>query len=83
MSWPLVAAMREQGVQVHLGVTIAKVKRTENCVTQVELTDGSVLDTDLIVSSIGVRPRVELAQAAGDEDWEYGRHYGRCFDAHK
>ncbi len=65
MSWPLVAAMREQGVQVHLGVTIAKVKRTENCVTQVELTDGSVLDTDLIVSSIGVRPRVELAQAAG------------------
>ena len=50
----------EKGVQFHLGRKPASV--TERGVT---LDDGSSIDADIVVFGVGVRPRVELAEAAG------------------
>ena len=49
-----------KGVKFHLGRKPATV--TERGVT---LDDGSSIDADLVVFGVGVRPRIELAEAAG------------------
>ena len=50
----------EKGVQFHLG-------RKPVTVTErgVSLDDGSTIDADVVVFGVGVRPRLELAEAAG------------------
>ena len=48
------------GVHIETGATVASVE--EHTVT---LADGRVLPADLVVGAIGVRPDVQLAQAAG------------------
>jgi NADPH-dependent 2,4-dienoyl-CoA reductase/sulfur reductase-like enzyme/nitrite reductase/ring-hydroxylating ferredoxin subunit len=50
----------EKGVQFHLGRKPASV--TDRGVT---LDDGSSIDADVVVFGVGVRPRLELAEAAG------------------
>ena len=50
----------EHGVRFHLGRKPAKITAT-----QVELDDGTELDAELVVTGVGVTPRVELAEAAG------------------
>jgi NADPH-dependent 2,4-dienoyl-CoA reductase/sulfur reductase-like enzyme/nitrite reductase/ring-hydroxylating ferredoxin subunit len=50
----------EKGVQFHLGRKPAAV--TERGVT---LDDGTSIDADIVVFGVGVRPRIELAEAAG------------------
>src|SRR5437667_7575940 len=48
------------GVQFHLGRTPAAIQQQH-----VQLDDGTILDCDLVVVGIGVRPNVALAEKAG------------------
>jgi nitrite reductase (NADH) large subunit len=51
-----------------LGVVLAAQAEAilgENCVRAVRLKDGRELPADLVVMTVGIRPRIELAQAAG------------------
>src|SRR5688572_14200710 len=50
----------EHGVVFHLGETASAIDGRK-----VQLTGGDVLEADLVVVGIGVRPRVELAERAG------------------
>lgn len=52
------------GVQFRLGVSAARVEH-DGAALRVTLSDGSVLAADLVLSAIGLRPRTQLAQAAG------------------
>jgi NADPH-dependent 2,4-dienoyl-CoA reductase/sulfur reductase-like enzyme/nitrite reductase/ring-hydroxylating ferredoxin subunit len=50
----------QNGVRFHLGQTAARFDGTS-----VELSDGSRLEADFVLAGVGVRPRIELAKAAG------------------
>jgi NADPH-dependent 2,4-dienoyl-CoA reductase/sulfur reductase-like enzyme len=50
----------QHGVAFHLGRTLAAIEAN-----RVRLDDGSMLDADLVVVGIGVRPRLALAEKAG------------------
>ena len=54
------------GITVHTSTAMASLTPGDDGrVSQVELADGGSLDTDLVVFAAGVRPRDELARAAG------------------
>ncbi|SCL64746.1 assimilatory nitrite reductase (NAD(P)H) large subunit precursor [Micromonospora citrea] len=56
----------ELGVATHLGVaTTALRPGPDGAVAGLELADGSVVDAELVVVAAGIRPRDELARAAG------------------
>jgi rubredoxin-NAD+ reductase len=55
------------GVEFHWGVTATTVARGDGRGLSVTLSDGRVLSAGLVLSAIGLRPRVGLAQAAGIE----------------
>ena len=52
--------MRSHGVTLHLGVSAAEVT-----VDNVILSDGTVLEAEIVIMAIGVRPDTSLAKAAG------------------
>jgi apoptosis-inducing factor 3 len=54
------ALHEEHGVVFHLGTTASAIDGK-----QVRLSDGSVIEADLIVAGLGVRPRIGLAESAG------------------
>lgn len=54
------ALHEEHGVVFHLGETASTIAGEK-----VELSGGGILAADLVVVGIGVRPRIELAEAAG------------------
>lgn len=58
------AALEAIGVQWHFGTTVAAVNRAPSGL-RLTLADGSVIETDVVLSAIGLRPRVALAQRAG------------------
>lgn len=62
----LQAAMERSGVEWQLGKTVANVDQ-EAGGYRVTLSDGSVLEADLVLSAIGLKPNVQLAQQAGLE----------------
>ncbi len=56
-------AFRNKGVEVILETTITEIRGNDRGrVSEVVLTNGSVLPCDLLVVAIGVRPRTELAE---------------------
>ncbi|TVQ00520.1 MAG: NADH oxidase [Planctomycetaceae bacterium] len=57
--------MADRGVSLHLSADVTGLRRDGDRATAVELADGTVLETDLVVVGAGVRPRVDLAVAAG------------------
>lgn len=57
-------AMEARGVRVLLKADTARVEG-EGRVERLVLADGTILPADLVVLSVGVRPNVALAQAAG------------------
>ena len=52
------------GVKFHLGLLVTRACESDNGVV-VELSNGEHIETDIIVSAIGLRPRLDLAVKAG------------------
>jgi rubredoxin-NAD+ reductase len=71
ISIALQCALEQRGVQMQLGSTAASIdiasapQASGNTVLQVKLSNGSTFDTDLVLSAVGLRPDLRLAQAAG------------------
>ncbi len=61
------AGMEEQGVTVKTGAGLAEINDSS-----VTLSDGSTVDADMVLLSIGVRPQLTLAKNAGLEIGESG-----------
>lgn len=57
--------IEELGVQVHTGKNTQQVVAGETARHRLEFADGTQLETDMLVFSAGIRPRDELARAAG------------------
>lgn len=55
---------RANGVDVRLGVGVVRIEGGER-VERIRLTDGSVLDVDLVVVGIGVSPNTEWLEGSG------------------
>ncbi|MGK5530569.1 nitrite reductase large subunit NirB [Streptomyces sp. URMC 129] len=65
--------VEDMGLIVHTGVGGQEITAGEDgAVTGMALSDGSTVATDLVIFSAGVRPRDELARAAGLETGERG-----------
>ncbi|MEM8593613.1 MAG: FAD-dependent oxidoreductase, partial [Pseudomonadota bacterium] len=60
------SALEELGATFHFGKLVTEVNKAGDQLS-VSLNDGSSLTADAVVSAIGVRPRLELAQAANIE----------------
>jgi rubredoxin-NAD+ reductase len=61
----LKAALAGMGVDCYLGDLAESVERNAAGGYRIRLRSGTVLEADLILSAVGLRPRVELAQQAG------------------
>lgn len=60
----LQGALERLGVRIHLGAQVADLcQEDDTCIAR--LLDGRELHYDLLLSAIGLRPRVALAEAAG------------------
>lgn len=60
----VVRGLELEGVRFHFGTTVARVDAADSGV-QVVLGNGDVLEADLVISAIGLRPRTVLAREAG------------------
>ena len=58
------AGLESLGARLHLGPVLTRLQRTENCL-EAHLSDASVIACDVVVSAVGLRPRTDLAAAAG------------------
>ena len=58
------AGLEGLGVRFHLGPVLASLKKAGEGL-EAHLSDGEVIPCDLVVSAVGLRPRTELAFAAG------------------
>lgn len=63
LSRGLHAALRARGVAFHGGTTAARVDQNNEAL-RVWLADGTSIDADLVLSAVGLRPDLTLAQAA-------------------
>ncbi|NBM18809.1 nitrite reductase large subunit NirB [Streptomyces sp. GC420] len=61
----LLRTIEGMGLTVHTGVGTQEVLTANGAVTGMALSDGSTVDTDLVVFSAGVRPRDQLARDCG------------------
>lgn len=57
-------ALEAQGVTFHLGVAAEAVSEDDGG-ARVHLADGAILQGDVVISAVGLRPRTRLAAAAG------------------
>ena len=57
-------ALEGLGVRLRLGPVLTRLQRVAKGL-EAHLSDGSMIECDLVVSAIGLRPRTELASAAG------------------
>jgi NADPH-dependent 2,4-dienoyl-CoA reductase/sulfur reductase-like enzyme/rhodanese-related sulfurtransferase len=62
---PLEATLRKRGIDLRLCCSISEIEGKEKLARRVKLDDHTSLDVDCIVVAIGVRPRIQLASAAG------------------
>jgi rubredoxin-NAD+ reductase len=60
------AGLQSLGARFHLGPVLTRLSRIEDGL-EAHLSDGEVLTCDVVVSAIGLRPRTDLAAAAGLE----------------
>ena len=61
----LVSALTGQGLRLLFGQTVSAVQRTGDRISGAALADGRVLEAELVIAAVGVRPNVELARLAG------------------
>ena len=57
--------LADLGVQFHFGPLAKAVHHGDNGQLVTELSDGSQLESDVVLSAIGLRPRISLAKEAG------------------
>ena len=57
-------ALAERGVKWHFGAACERVERDANAL-RVGLADGRTLEADAVLSAVGLRPRIALAEDAG------------------
>ena len=57
--------IKNWGIKLHLGTAAAAFSRSKDGRIKVELKNNTTIKTDLVLMSAGVRPAVELAEAAG------------------
>ncbi|WP_270886671.1 nitrite reductase large subunit NirB [Pedococcus sp. 5OH_020] len=60
------------GVRVRTGTATARIGGDRGRVARMEFTEGEPMDVDVVIFAVGVRPRDELARAAGLEVGERG-----------
>ena len=58
------AGLESLGARFHLGPVLTRLQRTDAGL-DAHLSDGSVVQCDVVVSAIGLRPRIDMAAAAG------------------
>ncbi len=58
------AGLEALGVRFHLGPVLTRLQRVVEGL-EAHLSDGTVIACDLLVSAVGLRPRIDLASAAG------------------
>lgn len=58
------AALEAKGAKFHFGPLVTRVNKADKGVV-VELNNGQTIAADLVVSAVGVRPRVDLARESG------------------
>lgn len=58
------SALEDKGAKFHFGSLVTEVNNAENGVA-VTLSTGEIIEADLVVCAVGVRPRIELAKASG------------------
>jgi NAD(P)H-dependent nitrite reductase small subunit len=69
--WFLAGSLEQRGITLKLGVRTERLEseapsgQGEPRVRRVVLDDGTVLEADLVVTAVGIRPNIELAKAAG------------------
>ncbi|WP_020648625.1 nitrite reductase small subunit NirD [Solimonas variicoloris] len=64
----LKAKLEARGMKIHLGAKTEAIlggPESSGRVSGVRLADGRVLDADLVVMAVGIRPNIELAQSSG------------------
>ncbi|MEQ5835654.1 FAD-dependent oxidoreductase [Marinobacter sp. NFXS9] len=60
----VVRALTEEGVRFHLETVVEHIAHQGDGV-RLTLSNGETVDADRVISAVGLRPRVELAEAAG------------------
>jgi rubredoxin-NAD+ reductase len=58
------SGLESLGARFHLGPVLSRLQRNEQGL-EAHLSDGQVIACDVVVSAIGLRPRIDLAAAAG------------------
>ncbi|HSP51801.1 MAG TPA: FAD-dependent oxidoreductase, partial [Cryobacterium sp.] len=79
LSVPVEQHLRSRGITLHLSTAAAAFTARQGGGLNVELTDGTVLEADLVILSAGVRPNTSLAKDAG---LEIGPRGGITVDTH-
>lgn len=64
LSRGLQAALAQRGVEMRLGTTAVSIDRV-GAASRVTMADGAVIEVDLVLSAVGLRPDCRLALAAG------------------
>lgn len=64
LSDALESALRERGLDVHLNAACTRLERA-GANLRLTLDSGALIDTDLVIAAVGVRPALELARASG------------------
>jgi len=67
MVQPIEETLQNKGIDLHLGDGIDSIMTQDNLATGVQLSSGQIIDTELVMLGIGVRPNVGLATEAGIE----------------
>ncbi|MGK2879736.1 MAG: nitrite reductase large subunit NirB [Mycobacterium sp.] len=57
----------ELGIHIHVGVGTQSIERLDTDILRVRLSDGTEVDAGVVIFAAGIRPRDELADAAGLE----------------
>ncbi|HZV27288.1 MAG TPA: FAD-dependent oxidoreductase [Acidothermaceae bacterium] len=65
MAYSVEAALLGAGIRLHLATSVTSIRRSDGDGVDVELADGIVLASDLVLMAVGVRPQTTLAVNAG------------------